>query len=237
MFLTRLAINTRRRGAQKLLASPQAMHAAVMAGFAENQVVAGEQRVLWRVDNYSAQRVLLYTLSPVRPDFTHLVEQAGWPTSQSWDTWCYEPLLDRLRNGQRWRFRLTANPVRSGRREGWSDTKPLGHVTVEQQERWLIDRAEKAGFRLLPRGGRQGTRDAAAVEPCGVDLAVVDRSVRRFRRQNQLVTLSVATFEGTLEITDVGAIRATLTRGLGRAKAYGCGLLTLALPRTREADR
>ena len=33
MFLTKMPINPRRRGARNLLASPQALHAAVMAGF------------------------------------------------------------------------------------------------------------------------------------------------------------------------------------------------------------
>lgn len=231
MYLTRMAINARRRGAQKLLASPQAMHAAVMAGFADQSAVVGEQRVLWRVDAYSPQRVLLYTLSPVRPDFTHLVEQAGW-RGKSWETRCYQPLLDRLAEGQRWHFRLTANPVRSGRRDGWSDTKPLGHVTVVQQQLWLLNRAEKAGFRIVGSPAGNGPADVVTTDSDAVDLAVVDRGVRRFRRQNQQVTLSVATFEGSLEITDVNAMRSTLTQGLGRAKAYGCGLLTLAPART-----
>ncbi|HLT11065.1 MAG TPA: type I-E CRISPR-associated protein Cas6/Cse3/CasE [Micromonosporaceae bacterium] len=220
MFLTRMAINTRRRGARTLVASPQAMHAAVMAGFADKPVGGQGERVLWRLDTYSPHRVLLYTVSPEKPDFTHLVEQAGWPTTQAWETRCYQRLLDGLQPGQRWQFRLTANPVRAGRREGWHDTKPLGHVTVEQQERWLIDRAEKAGFRLVPCAGSEA-----------VDLTVVERSVRRFRRQNGRVTVSTATFEGTLEIVDPAAMRTTLTRGIGRAKAYGCGLLTLARPR------
>jgi len=42
------------------------------------------------------------------------------------------------------------------------------------------------------------------------------------------VTLVTVTYDGLLEVTDPDALRRTLTRGLGRAKAYGCGLLTLA---------
>jgi len=225
VYLTRMAINTRRRGAQKLLASPQALHAAVMAGFGERRSRDGEHRVLWRLDSYAHDRVLLYTVSPDRPDFTHLVEQAGWPATPCWETRSYQSLLDALKVGQQWRFRLTANPVRSGRREGWNDTKPLGHVTVAQQQQWLVDRAERAGFRLLPCPMGESTDADRAV-----DLSVVDRAVRRFRRQDRVVTISTATFEGSLEVTDVDAMRTTLTKGIGRAKAYGCGLLTLARP-------
>lgn len=220
MFLTKMPINSRRRSARFLISSPQALHAAVMAGFADARPT-DEGRVLWRLDAYDTYRVVLYTVSPDKPDFTHIVEQAGWPTTEAWQTRSYDPLLDSLRVGQRWQFRLTANPVRSGRREGWSSTKPLGHVTVKQQERWLIDRAAKAGFRLVSRQSSDSE---------DVDLAVVDRSIRRFRRTDGLVTISVATFDGHLEVIDAAAVRRSLTWGLGRAKSYGCGLLTLARP-------
>jgi CRISPR system Cascade subunit CasE len=52
--------------------------------------------------------------------------------------------------------------------------------------------------------------------------------VDRFRRQHATVTLTRATFEGQLVVADPHALRKTLTAGLGSAKAYGCGLLTLA---------
>lgn len=222
VFLTKMPLNPSRRGARKLLGSPQALHAAVLAGFADARP-SEEGRILWRLDTYGQHRVVLYTASPEKPDFTHLVEQAGWPTTEAWQTREYDGVLDSLRPGQRWQFRLTANPVRSGRRQEWSTTKPLGHVTVKQQEQWLIDRAARLGFRLV-----HTVPDAeGSSEP---DLAVVDRNIRRFTRQNHEVTISMATFAGHLEVTDATALRRALTFGIGRAKAYGCGLLTLAPP-------
>ncbi|MGV7354128.1 type I-E CRISPR-associated protein Cas6/Cse3/CasE [Mycobacterium kansasii] len=223
MFLTKMAINPRRRGARTLLTSPQAMHAAVMAGFADPRPTS-HGRVLWRLDTYDQHQVILFIVSPDCPDFTHLVEQAGWPTTQTWTTRPYDPLLESLQPGQQWQFRLTANPVRSGRRHGWADTKPLGHVTEKQQEQWLLDRAGNAGFRLVARLG-PGSRAED-----DFDLAVIERSVRRFRRNDAHVTIAVATFQGHLEITDPAALRRSLTHGIGRAKSYGCGLLTLAQP-------
>jgi CRISPR system Cascade subunit CasE len=220
MFLTKMPINTRRRGAQRLLSSPQAMHAAVMAGFADPRATE-EARVLWRLDTYDGHRVVLYVVSPGKPDFSHIVEQAGWPTTETWRTRPYGPVLDTLRVGQRWLFRLTANPAHSARREGWVSTKPLGHVTVKQQERWLIDRSQRKGFRLVLPGPGDSTE---------YDLAVIDRTVRRFRRKDATVTIAVATFEGQLEVTDATAFRRALTGGIGRAKSYGCGLLTVARP-------
>lgn len=222
MFLTKMPLNLQRRRARKLLGSPQAMHAAVLAGFVDARPTE-KGRILWRVDTHESYRVVLYTVSPKKPDFTHIVEQAGWPTTETWETRSYDVLLNSLKPGQRWHFRLTANPVHSARKEGWSTTKPLGHVTLKQQEQWLLDRASRLGFRIAPT-------DFNDESSAGFDFMVIDRSVRRFTKKNHLVTLSTATFEGHLEVTDVEAMRRTLTFGVGRAKAYGCGLLTLAPP-------
>jgi CRISPR system Cascade subunit CasE len=217
MYLTRFEINPRRRGARDLLASPQRMHAAVLAGFPSAQREPTEHgRVLWRVDQRGSQ-TLLYVVSPHTPDLTHLVESAGWPTTSTWDTKPYAPLLDRLSRNQVWAFRLTANPVHSGRKSAdAARSQRFGHVTVAQQTQWFLDRAQRNGF-AVPEGVHK--------EP---DVAVHQRRTWRFRRQDQTVTLATATFEGRLEVTDPAALRTALTQGIGPAKGYGCGLLTLA---------
>jgi CRISPR system Cascade subunit CasE len=222
MFLTKMPINPVRRGARTLLASPQALHAAVLAAFPDPGPTE-EGRILWRLDTYERHKVVLYLASPDKPDLTHIVEQAGWPTTQTWETQPYDAFLESLRSGQQWQFRLTANPVHAVRRDGWSDTKPLAHVTVTQQQQWLLERAPRLGLRIVP--SRAGT----GAEP---DLAVIDRRIHRFHRSGSTITISTATYQGHLEITETTALRHALTRGIGRAKAYGCGLLTLARPRT-----
>lgn len=219
MYLTRFQINTTRRGARRLLTSPQAIHAAVLAGFADLPVGGGGRpRTLWRLDG-SGYHQLLYIVSPTEPDLTHLVEQAGWPTTETWQTRGYVGLLSSLHAGQRWAFRLTANPVRDGRLPHRADTQRVGHVTVDQQRKWLLDRAERAGFRIIT---------TQCDEP---DITIHRRHTHTFQRGQHKVTLSVATYDGQLEVTDADALRATLTAGLGHAKAYGCGLLTLAHPK------
>ncbi len=220
MFLSRVMINTRRRGARTLMSSPRAMHAATMASFADD-IVPRDGRVLWRLDSLENQRASLYVVSPGRPDFTHLIEQAGWPTTQSWESRPYEPLLERLTRGQRWHFRLTANPVHKTRLEpSAADTKITAHVTSKHQEQWLLDRAEQAGFRISAATAELGERD----------FTVVGRRTHRFNRDGTTVTLAAVSFEGHLEVIESDVLRATLIRGLGRGKAYGCGLLTLAAP-------
>lgn len=218
MYLTRFGINPARRGSRTLLASPQAMHAAVLAGFPPGTGAgAGTAgRVLWRLDRGEHHRTDLFVASPTEPDLTHLVEQAGWPTTATWQTRDYRPLLHRLTTGQTWTFRLTANPVRSARVKEGQDTQPVAHVTAGQQRQWLLDRTARAGFEVTA---------GAAGEP---DVLVRDRRTLRFSRQRSTVTIAQATFDGVLRVTDADALRRTLVHGIGRAKGYGCGLLTLA---------
>ncbi|GLZ09192.1 type I-E CRISPR-associated protein Cas6/Cse3/CasE [Actinomadura sp. NBRC 104412] len=235
MYLTRAFLNPRRAGAIHLLGSPQRMHAAVMAGFPP--LLAPNDRVLWRVDAENSHKVSLYIVSPHRPDLTHLVEQAGWPHSDvpSWATKSYEPLLQRLKAGQRYAFRLTANPTYVVARHGQRGLR-RPHVTAEQQTAWLLEQSAKRGFEVLP---------AATPHPLPTEqahnLRLVDRHRIRFtRKAGGTVTLNRVTFQGLLEVTDEVALRATLIYGIGRARAYGCGLLTLARPNespTRPEER
>ncbi|GGL20485.1 type I-E CRISPR-associated protein Cas6/Cse3/CasE [Mangrovihabitans endophyticus] len=220
MHLTRLRLNPARRGARKLLTSPQAMHAAVLAGFAQpHGHTQPHARTLWRLDENRDRRITLYLSSPGTPDLTHLVEQAGWPTTETWTTRPYQPFLDRLHAGQQWAFRLTANPVRDGRKtDDAKDTQRFGQVTVQQQIDWLYRRSEKNGFALN-------------ANPTGSpDTVVHQRRTHSFSRGNgnRPVTLAAVTYDGTLTVTDAEALRKMISNGIGHARAYGCGMLTLA---------
>jgi CRISPR system Cascade subunit CasE len=227
MYLTRFRINTARLGARHLLSSPQAMHAAVMSSFAVPPAHedAGP-RVLWRVDSGNRANTHLCIVGPEKPDLTHLVEQAGWPTDGGWDTYDYAPLLSRLTTGDQWAFRLTANPVHTARRKDDEPTKITAHVGPRHQMNWLLGRQKNAGFHVLPNP----TASASGSELDKHQLIVHNRRQLAFSKhgKGKPVTLVTVTFDGILEVTDPDALRRTLTEGLGRAKAYGCGLMTLA---------
>lgn len=219
MFLTRLTLDPVRRGARKLLASPHAMHAAVRYAFAapEDHDRPGA-RTLWRIDNTGGGEVHLYIASPGRPELSHLVAQAGRSdTEHGWTTRPYDGLLGSLQAGQRWGFRLTANPTHSGRKTADAkETQRFGRLRLPEQTDWLLGRAARCGFSIPPQ--QDGTPN----------LVVHRRRTLTFRRGAGTVTLTTATFDGLLEVTDPDAFRAALTQGIGHAKAYGCGLLTIA---------
>ncbi|MEU1376092.1 type I-E CRISPR-associated protein Cas6/Cse3/CasE [Streptomyces triculaminicus] len=236
MYLTRFRINTARAGARRLLGSPNFMHGAVNMAFPDPPPRDGtEPRVLWRVDPAPAGRADLFIVSPGRPDLTHLVEEAGWPGLEQpgWTTFVYDEFLGRLTPGSTWGFRLTANPVHNIRRPVDSrdtPTKRAAHVTPRHQIGWLLQRQERAGFEVVHIPvERRLTEHGHAHE-----VIVDDRLPLQFRKSDTAATtrhqvrFTRVTFDGRLRVTDVDVFRRTLTHGLGKAKAYGCGLMTLA---------
>ncbi|MCP2292049.1 type I-E CRISPR-associated protein Cas6/Cse3/CasE [Nocardia amikacinitolerans] len=226
MYLSRIPLNPARKGTRLFVTSAQVTHAAVMTSFPPSDHVAAADstdngRVLWRIDR-AENTIHLYVVSPTRPDFTHIVEQAGWPTTTTWATRDYRDLLDNLATGQRWHFRLTANPVRRAMDRVRNDPTERGRTTgldSSGQLHWLQRKAAEHGFEL----GQCVSGDSK--EP---DVIITDRRSVTFQRHSHTVSLSTATFEGTLQVTDPQRLRAALIGGIGRAKGYGCGLLTLA---------
>lgn len=226
MYLTRMDLNTARLGAIKLISSPYRMHALVEHSFPPFVARScNEGRVLWRIDtSANMESAALYILSPEPPDLTHAVEQVGWPAYPKWETKDYAPLLEKMAEGQVWAFRLKANPARKvaedkGRRPNSAVVGTVqGHVTEAYQRQWLLDRAEAHGFKIV-------SNDAEVPA-----LVVSHRTKERFRKgkEGPIVTLATAQYDGVLEVTDAEAFRRTLGFGIGRAKGFGCGLLTIA---------
>lgn len=225
MYLSRVTLSLSRMDAIAFASSPYRIHAAVERAFPPEAARTTDRgRILWRLDEVpgAVDEAWLYVLSPDRPDLTHICEQAGMPGSPSWVTKAYAPVLERIASGQLWQFRLKANPARkvfvdkgTRAREGVVGTIQ-GHVTEAQQRSWLLDRAEAHGFRI------------AQTEE-GFDRLVVSHRKREvFKRKEGVVTLTTAQFDGVLEVTDAEAFRHVLGFGLGRARGFGCGLMTIA---------
>lgn len=215
MYLTHMPLNPDRRSTRELLASPQRLHAAVLSAFVPGMGTEG--RILWRLDSPERHRLDLYIVSPVGPSLEAMVDQAGWPSQPVWRTTDYRPFLDALEGGQEWVFRLRANPVRSVRGPSGGRGKRVALLDEAAQGEWLKERAPSLGFEVS-----MGT--------LGPNLRVTERRTERFGRggSGQQVTLGTAAFEGVLRIIDPSATRAALTSGIGSAKGYGCGLMTLA---------
>lgn len=217
MFLTHMPLNPRRRSTRDLIASPQRLHAAVLSAFPPGASERG--RILWRLDQPERHRLDLYVVSLTAPSLEAMADEAGWPTAPEWRTADYRRFLDGLETGQRWVFRLRANPIRNERPPEGGRGKRVPILRVEGQIGWLNSRAEGLGFTLA--AGEHGPN----VRVLERDMAGFDRGRGGSRAR---VTLSMAAYEGVLEVQDPGRLRATLVDGIGSAKGYGCGLMTLA---------
>lgn len=204
MYLSQVELDPRNRETLRALAVPRRLHGAVEAAF-----TGPRTRRLWRLDR-RGDRLWLLVLSEEVPELSGIVAQFGPPDGTA-ETRDYAPLLARVAEGTRWRFRLAANPVKNVKIPGGRGTV-RNHVTVEQQEEWLAERAPKHGFALEPDGFR-----------------VVDSRWISFDKatDGSPVRIHAVTFEGLLRVTDAGLFREALVHGIGRGKAYGLGLLTL----------
>lgn len=232
-YLSKIWMNPLRTGAQRLLGDPQTMHAAVLGGLSRQPVT---ERVLWRLEPDGPHRAAVLVLTQSAPSWEHIVEQAGWPCSDEPQALVrsYEPLLDRVVRGREFAFRLRANPVSATRtpqrpsaaqrRRLDSAARPRGvrvpHRTAAHQLAWLSSRANRWGFELAINGS--GAAD--------VRLAARERLVfiKKSDSANRRITIETATFEGRLRVVDPHTLQERLLRGVGAARAYGCGLITLA---------
>jgi CRISPR system Cascade subunit CasE len=214
MYLSRIELDFAKYETKRALGSPQILHAGVEG--CRPHSLREESRGLWRVDCLNG-RLYLLLLTPEKPDFTSFAAQFC-PPGQRGEIKSCDGLLARIQTGQEWRFRLRANPAHSVKSDKNTPErgKVYGHVTVEQQKEWLRKKTHGCGFTLKS-------------DENGNELFDVTQSEHiRFRRQDKYVTLAVATFEGILRITDAKMFTIALTEGIGRAKAYGCGLMTIA---------
>ena len=204
MYLSQVELDPRNRETLRALNVPRRLHGAVEAAFTGPRI-----RRLWRLDR-RAGRLWLLILSEEMPELSGIVTQFG-PSNGTAETRDYAPLLARVAEGTVWRFRLAANPIKNVKVAGGRGIV-RNHVTVSQQEQWLAERAPKHGFAIEPDGFR--VVDARWI---AFDKAAGGNRVR----------IHAVTFEGLLRVTDAALFREALTRGIGRGKAYGLGLLTL----------
>lgn len=228
MYMTKISLNRRRRGAIKPLGSRHAMHAAVMSSFSPGTpTTTVDGRVLWRIDRVGDSLDLLIA-SPGRPCPETINEQAGWSTGPVSASMDYRPFLTSITREQEFVFRLVANPAHrlSTSHDGQVSKKIVAHVTDGYQRQWFLDRTEANGFAVV--GSTPSIIPVHAKEGALCALIIRERETSVFRRGQSRVTLTSAAYEGRLTVSDPNLLRKSLTHGIGRGKGYGCGLLTLA---------
>lgn len=198
--ITRIRLNPQRRATWRLQSSLESLHAAVEKGFP----TSNHGRVLWRLDSNEVGPVLL-VVSESEPDYTGLVEECGWPRleyGKQVDSIGYDDYLNRIQDGQRVVFRLRFNSVKAK-----NHCSKLISVIGENALALVSSRLEPA-------------LDVETMKQVEEEHPVLVKSGHRFNP-------TILTFEGSARVKDAGKLRTLMTSGIGRMKAYGCGLLTV----------
>lgn len=84
-------------------------------------------------------------------------------------------------------------------------------LKMEYITKWLVDRSEKSGFSIKP-------------EELRIDAYQQHRALKKSAKPLQYSTVD---YSGILTVTDAEKFESTLFNGLGRAKAFGCGLMMI----------
>lgn len=104
-----------------------------------------------------------------------------------------------------YRFEIVINPARRDNKSGM--IKPV--TGFNEIHDWFLEKSSSWGFELP-------------------DFQIDDVWVNAFWKENKRVTLEKARIKGVLTVRDHKKFVESATNGIGRGKAFGCGLLQLA---------
>jgi CRISPR system Cascade subunit CasE len=220
MFLHRIHLDPRCREARRDLSDHYQLHSTLCRAFSPPDRKCPEGEFLWRLepetDPTGLPRILIQ--SKTIPDWTGIgVEQ--WLTRVDPAIDLKDRLkLDLLMAGQRFRYRLRANPcvTRNGKR--------LGLMRLEDQETWLERKGVQHGFSLP----RLASFDFSETTQERSDVRISQKQMLGGNKHsgNALRIFSVL-YDGILTVADPDKFRDALRNGIGHGKVMGLGLLSV----------
>ncbi|MFQ3583258.1 MAG: type I-E CRISPR-associated protein Cas6/Cse3/CasE [Chloracidobacterium sp.] len=221
IYLSKLTFDTTNHRVFQLLRSPYRVHAAIMRAFPPNHQPREEtpdrsQRVLFRIEppfppSRPLATVLVQSLLP--PDWKPLGLELG--SSLSVEERFFAP---EFRAGDQFWFRLRANPTIRRRARG--NCLKLGRRQgIYGREKLLT---------WLARKGVDGGASFSLSEP---EPRIIDEGywkAQKGQHHRQVITIHTVLFEGKLTVTSPELFLETLKFGIGSAKGFGCGMVSLA---------
>lgn len=207
MYLSQLVLDPQARRVLDDLADPYQLHRTVMSGFPA-QLPAGE-RVLFRLEMQRSEPCLHILVQSHTPPNWEALAKLGCLLRQP----AIKAFELQISAGGVFRFRLAANPTRRLRCEDKEHGMRIGLEREEDQFAWLDRKGEQHGFRVL------AVQAVKLVQPDG----------RKFKdgKNHRIRQLGVC-FDGRLQVTGPAAFIQALEQGIGSAKGFGFGLLSLA---------
>jgi CRISPR system Cascade subunit CasE len=220
MFLHRIHLDPRCREVRRDLSDPYQLHSTLCRAFSVPDKKCPKGEFLWRLepetDSNGCSRILLQ--SRAIADWAG-ISLKGWLAKADPAIDLKKRLeLDSLKAGQRFRFRLRANPcvTRNGKR--------LGLLRLEEQEAWVERKGKQHGFGLP----RLASFDLSESSRKRVDVRISQEQMLRGKQHagNSVKIFSVL-YDGMLAVTEPDKFRDALQTGIGHGKAMGLGLLSV----------
>jgi CRISPR system Cascade subunit CasE len=213
MYLSRLKLgeSTKCRAAR--------FSATKLHGIIERCFDGDRERVLWRIDKLGGREYILI-LSNRLPNLSYAAEQICDGNEIIEDSKNYGKTLENVKSGDIYRFRLRANPVRKTHDKNGEKERNITSAilspngtgeNVPSQKKWLLDRSKSLGFSTT-----EDTFQIVRTEWININ-----------KQNNRPFRFKAAEFEGILTVTDADLFKHTLEFGIGREKAYGCGMMTV----------
>ena len=233
MYLSRLILNPRSRDVRRDLANCQDLHRTLLRAFPPESggpaAVRRKHGVLHRLEEHPRTRMpSLLVQSETPPDWSRLPEKyLTPPEDEHQECKNIESLVDTIEQGRQLRFRLRANPTRKVNTktqpgEGKNNGRREPLRTEQEQIDWMRRKAEAGGFELLSVRASPGVPNLRVIEDRAINAA------RGKKSNGRRMTFHSVLYEGCLRVVDPKAFRECLRAGIGSAKAYGFGLLSIA---------
>lgn len=206
MYLSRVEIDTNNRRKIHDLTHLGAYHNWVESSFPQEFDDGIRSRKLWRIDRINNKNYLLI-VSASKPDIK-LLERYGVEGSGSYKE--YDNYVNSFEKGDKVNFKVTLNPVVSisNGRNRRGRVVPC-YSDVSQLE-YFSKKAEKHGFKIMDE-------NIEITQKC-------NRILKKKGFKDQAIYTAI--FEGVVIVENESVFKDTLLHGIGRKKAYGCGLMT-----------
>jgi CRISPR system Cascade subunit CasE len=208
MFLSKLSLDPKHAQVQSEVANRYELHRTLTAQF------PGKKRkdigLLYRIelpDQYRFQPITLLIQTQIEPDWRNIYDR---------DMLIKPPQVKvfttNFSKSEKFYFRLLGNPT-ARRKQPDGSRKRVGLYDREDQQDWILRKAQYGGFKVL---SLQLT-----------DYGLIESSKKKNNQTFHIKHLAVK-YEGLLQIIDTDKFTKSFVTGIGSAKAFGFGLLSLA---------